>query len=157
MRENTGPFRDRRIYKPFQKSSNPSTLKFMRTTELADERWQRIEPLLPSPCRGRGRPRADDRKTLNGILYVLHTGCRWQDVPREYASPSTCWRRLKAWEQDGTWERVWRALLALLDEHGKLDWEKAFLDGSFVPAKRGSRGRQDQTGQRNQGHAGCRS
>ena len=109
----------------------------MKMTELTDERWRRIEPLLPPPRQGRGRPRADDRKTLNGILHVLRTGCRWQDVPREYGSPSTCWRRLRTWEEDGTWERLWRALLALLDERGKLEWAKAFLDGSFVPAKKG--------------------
>lgn len=109
----------------------------MRTAELTDEQWRRLEPLLPQPRTGRGRPRADDRKTLNGILYVLRTGCRWQDVPREYGSPSTCWRRLRAWEEDSTWERIWRNLLTLLDEQKKLEWAKAFLDGSFVPAKKG--------------------
>jgi transposase len=111
-------------------------LTVMRETELADEQWQRLKPLLPPPKR-HGRPRADDRKTLNGILYVLRTGCRWTDVPREYGSPTTCWRRLRAWEEDGTWERVWRGLLALLDEQNKLEWTIAFLDGSFVPAKKG--------------------
>ncbi len=109
----------------------------MRPTELTDEQWHRLEPLLPPPRKGRGRPRADDRKTLNGILYVLRTGCRWQDVPREYGSPATCWRRLRAWEQDRTWECIWRGLLTLLDEQKKLEWAKAFLDGSFVPAKKG--------------------
>jgi transposase len=109
----------------------------MRPTELKDEQWRTLEHLLPPPRKGRGRPRADDRKTLNGILYVLRTGCRWQDVPREYGSPTTCWRRLKTWEEDGTWERIWRSLLALLDVLGKLEWTKAFLDGSFVPAKKG--------------------
>ncbi len=108
----------------------------MRTTDLTDEQWQRLEPLLP-PRQKRGRPRADDRKTLNGILYVLRTGCRWADVPREYSSPATCWRRLRAWENDGTWEGIWRALLALLDEQEKLEWARVFLDGSFVPAKKG--------------------
>src|SRR5215212_5149537 len=108
----------------------------MKTTEISDEQWEHLEPLLPPP-RHRGRPRADDRKTLNGILYVLRTGCCWQDVLREYGSPTTCWRRLKAWEEDGTWEKVWRGLLALLGERGNLDWDKAFLDGSFIPAKKG--------------------
>ena len=92
---------------------------------------------LATTRRPRGRPRADDRKTLNGILYVLRTGCRWQDVPREYGSPTTCWRRLKEREEDGTWEKVWHSLLALLDEWENLDWDKAFLDGSFIPAKKG--------------------
>jgi hypothetical protein len=54
----------------------------MRATELTNEQWEHVEPLLP-PYQKRGHPRADDRKTLNGILYVLRMGCRWQDVPRE--------------------------------------------------------------------------
>ena len=112
-------------------------LTLMRKTELTDGQWQNVRPLLPPPRKSRGRPRADDRKTLNGILYVLRTGCRWEDVPREYGSPPTCWRRLRRWEQDGTWEKIWRSLLSLLDEQGKIRWDKAFLDGSFVPAKKG--------------------
>ena len=124
------------IYKPFQKPRLPPILTLMKTTELSDEQWEHLEPLLPPP-RHRGRPRADDRKTLNGILYVLRTGCRWQDVPREFGSPATCWRRLKEWEEGGTWERIWRELLALLDGQEKLKWARAFLDGSFVPAKKG--------------------
>ena len=112
-------------------------LNLMRKVEITDEHWRRLEPLLPPPRRGRGRPRADDRKTLNGILYVLRTGCRWGDVPRKYGSPTTCWRRLRAWEENGIWERIWRLLLARLDEQGKLQWARAFLDGSFVPAKKG--------------------
>jgi transposase len=48
---------------------------------------------------------------MNGILYVLKTGCAWADMPREYGSPTTCWRRLDAWYSDGTQERLWRSLL----------------------------------------------
>ena len=51
--------------------------------ELTDEQWERIRPLLPPPART-GRPRADDRKVLNGILYVLRTGCAWKEMPRKY-------------------------------------------------------------------------
>ena len=98
--------------------------------------WAFIQPLLPSPART-GRPRADDRRTIEGILYVLITGCRWQDLPREYGAPTTVWRRLKWWGEAGIWERIWRAALAALDVQGKLDWTMAFLDGSFAPAKKG--------------------
>jgi len=68
---------------------------------------------------------------------MLITGCRWQDLPREYGAPTTVWRRLKWWGEEGVWDRIWRAALATLDRHGQLDWTIAFLDGSFVPAKRG--------------------
>jgi hypothetical protein len=71
------------------------------------------------------------------MLYVLITGCRWQDLPREYGAPTTVWRRLKWWGEVGIWEHIWRTALAALDLQGRLDWTMAFLDGSFVPAKKG--------------------
>jgi|DewCreStandDraft_3_1066083.scaffolds.fasta_scaffold00171_4 transposase len=100
--------------------------------DLTDAQWEAIRPLLP-PQRGRGRPRADDRRTLNGILYVLRTGCRWEGMPRRYGGPVTCRRRLRRWQREGVWERLWRAYLALLERQ----WTQAFPDGTFVPAKRG--------------------
>ncbi len=59
---------------------------------------------------------------------------RWQDLPREYGAPTTAWRRLQRWGEEGVWELIWRTML---DRQGQLDWAIAFLDGSFVPAKRG--------------------
>jgi len=109
----------------------------MSRHELTDEQWAIIAPLIPVQKPGPGRKRADSRKALNGILYVLKTGCAWEDVPREYGSSSTCWRRLNEWAQDGTWENIWRTLLSQLDAQGKVEWAQAFLDGSFVPAKKG--------------------
>ena len=105
-------------------------------TDLTDAQWQILQPLLPRPGR-MGRPRADDRRTLNGILYVLRTGCRWDILPRRYGSFVTCWRRLRQWQRDGTWDRIWRAVLKTLDAGGRLDWEHAALDSSTVPAKKG--------------------
>lgn len=108
-------------------------------TELTDDQWQVIRPLIPAQGR-MGRPRADDRQVLNGILYVLKSGCRWKDLPRQFSHPSTCWRRLKRWEEQGVWDGIFLALLTTLDEQGRLQWDRAFLDGSFAPAKRGARG-----------------
>ena len=62
--------------------------------EISNQHWAVLEPLLPQPQPGPGRKRLDNRKVLNGILYVLKTGCAWADVPRQYGSPTTCWRRL---------------------------------------------------------------
>jgi transposase len=95
-----------------------------------------MEPLLPLPART-GRPRADDRRTIEGILHILITGSRWQDLPPAYDAPTTAWRRLKRWGEEGVWERIWRAALSALDQQGRLDWSMTFLDGSFAPAKRG--------------------
>ena len=61
---------------------------------LNDDQWAVIESLIPKQKLGAGRKRADDRKTLNGILYLLKTSCAWEDLSREYISDTTCWRRL---------------------------------------------------------------
>lgn len=111
--------------------------EFIRDLMLTDEQWAHIQPLLPV-ARREGRPRANDRRTLEGILYVLRTGCRWNDLPQEYGSGVTCWRRLTQWEADGTWERVWKTLVATLDAQGKLAWAQAFLAGTIVPIRRGT-------------------
>src|ERR1700729_3384637 len=60
---------------------------------------------------------------FTGILWVLRTGARWRDLPEGYPDGSTCWRRLRMWEEQGVWLRVWRKLLAQMDERGLLDWE----------------------------------
>ena len=111
-----------------------------RGVRLTDAQWSTIEPLLPRmprTARG-GRPWASHRSVVDGILWVLKTGARWRDLPAEYPSPSTCWRRLRRWDEDGTWLRVWRAIIAELDERGRLQWETAFIDGTFAPAKKGA-------------------
>ena len=105
-------------------------------TDLTDAQWAVLAPLLPPPNR-RGRPRADDRRTINGILWVLRTGARWADLPRRYGAASTCHARLQRWAQEGVWERLWRTLLSRLDEQRRLDWQRAHLDGTFIPAKKG--------------------
>jgi len=107
---------------------------------LTEKQWAKIAPLLPSPPprpRG-GRPRCPHRAVLEGLLWMLRTGARWQDLPAEYPSPSTCWRRLQEWEDTGVWLEMWRAFLAELDEHGRLDWSESFADASFAPAKKGA-------------------
>ena len=104
---------------------------------VTDAMWEKLEPLLPE-LSSRGRPWRDNREVLEGILWVLRSGARWKDLPSEYPSPSTCWRRLRKWEEEGTWLRVWRSFLADLDQKGLLDWEETFADGSFASAKGGA-------------------
>ena len=108
---------------------------------LTDEQWNKIEPLLPKPKqrRKRGRPRKGNRQVLEGILWILKTGARWRDLPKDFGvSPSVCWKRLRLWEEQGVWLRLWRAFLSELDGKDKLDWDEVFLDGSFASAKKGA-------------------
>ncbi|WP_165966096.1 IS5 family transposase [Actinomadura sp. 7K534] len=109
---------------------------------VADSLWERIEPLLPKVERRKhhpGRKRLDDRKVLCGILFVLHTGIRWEFLPQElgFGSGMTCWRRLAEWHQAGVWERLHRLLLEELHAAGQLDWSRAVIDNSHVRALKG--------------------
>lgn len=112
----------------------------VRERMLSDEQWERIKAHVPRrpPSRKGGRPRADDRACLEGILWILKTGARWKDLPPEYPSPSTCWRRLVQWEADGTLKAIWRAFLETLDEARILSWREVFMDATFTPAKKGA-------------------
>jgi len=97
--------------------------------------------LLPRPCSQRcgGRPRASDCKVLEGILWILRSGARWQDLPEEFPSPATCWHRLRDWEEQGVRLKIWQAFVAELNQRKQLQllqWSESYLDGSFAPAKK---------------------
>lgn len=107
-------------------------------TALTDKQWAVISSLLPKQdFRKGGRPRRDDRRTLNGILWVLRTGAQWNEMPRRYGSNTTAWRRLKRFEEDGTWETLWKKLVSQLSREQKLQMDVGYLDGTFAPAKKG--------------------
>ena len=109
-----------------------------RAIYLTEKQWKKIEPLLPK-LKSSGRPWKNNRLVVEGILWILRTGARWKDLPEKYPSPSTCWRRLKMWEEQGVWEKLWRTFIRELDKKGQIDWAECFMDGSFVSAKKGAR------------------
>ena len=110
---------------------------------LPDGLWKLIEPLLPehTPSPKGGRPPITHRQALTGILFVLKTGLPWEDLPAEMGCGSgmSCWRRLRDWQADGTWDKVHAALLQRLHDAGKLDWSKCAIDSSSVRAVFGGR------------------
>ena len=107
---------------------------------LSDEQWGRIAPHLPAhpPSPKGGRPRADDRECLEGLLWLLRTGARWQDIPIDLPSGSTCWRRLQEWAGDEVLQEVQAVLLEGLAELGRVDLGELFADATFIRAKKGA-------------------
>ena len=111
--------------------------------DLTNEQWAVVGPLIPQPPKradGKGRPRIDDRRIMNGILWIMRTGAQWADLPDRYPSYQTCHRRYQEWVRAGVFERVLRALATDLKERGDLDLTKCFIDGTFVIAKKGAQG-----------------
>src|SRR5437764_13647931 len=75
-------------------------------TDLSDDQWTLIEPLLP-PAKSGGRPRTVDlREVLNTLLYQARTGCQWDYLPHDLLPKSTVWDYFVAWQQDGTWQKI---------------------------------------------------
>lgn len=113
--------------------------KFRRLpSDLADSEWELIRRLLPPPA-PTGRPRADDRRTINGILYVLKTGCRWEDLPPErYGSGKTCWKQFDRWRKEGVWHAIEKLLLLELNRRRKLNLTNSYLDTSIRQNKKGA-------------------
>ena len=111
--------------------------------KLTDEPWAVLEPLIPAPRRradGRGRPWADTRAVLNGMLWILRTGAPWQDLPDRYPPYQTCHRRFQQWRRAGVIERLLHALAEEVRDRGGLDLSECFIDGTFVIAKKGAAG-----------------
>ena len=107
----------------------------MKFTCIDDKLWGFIQPL--PPFSSEGRPRADNRRTIDAILYVLKTGIPWNDLPEEYGDDVTAWRRLKEWEGKGVWKRVTDAMVAKGYSTGAADMETLYVDSDTIPAKKG--------------------
>jgi putative transposase len=80
-------------------------------SDLTDAEWREIAPLIP-PARMGGRPRTTDmREALNGLLYLLRTGCQWRYLPKDFPPRSTIYNIFRQWQRDGDWDRIHHALL----------------------------------------------
>lgn len=79
-------------------------------SDLTDDQWNELAPLLPGATPG-GRPRTVDlREVIAGILYVLRSGCPWRMVPHDLPPWGTVYRYFRRWGMDGTWERIHETL-----------------------------------------------
>ena len=111
-----------------------------RGEELTDKQWAVLAPLIPEPPRredNRGRPWKDTREVMNGVLWILRSGARWQDLPDRFPPYQTCHRRFQQWVREGTLRKVLEALAEDLRVRGELDLSECFIDATFIVAKKG--------------------
>lgn len=100
--------------------------------ELSDAEWARLQPLLP--VQKTGRPRQDDRRILNAILWKLATGAPWRDLPERYGPWQTVYTRFRRWTKAGVWDQLLAALQQAADAAGQLDWSIHFVDATTIRA-----------------------
>src|SRR5215469_5554369 len=120
-----------------EKNNRPPTL-----FKIPDELWDKIKSILPKekPLRTVGSRRiVPYRKVLDGILFVLRTGCQWKMLPKEYGSGSTCHRRFQQWTTSKVFERLWTRLLKEYDDLVGIQWNWQSLDSVSVKAPLGGK------------------
>ena len=101
----------------------------MEPSDLTHEEWEIIRPLLPN--KPRGVPRVDDRRALNGILFILRTNTPWRNLPERYGPYTTIYNRYSRWAAIGVWHTVTQALTAQASTPGIHDATiKAFQDAA---------------------------
>src|ERR1700692_3066877 len=84
--------------------------KLRYPSDLTDAEWHHIEPLIPPAKRGGGKRRVDMREVVNGVMYVLSTGCQWRYIPKDLPPRSTVHDYFTRWNYDGTIEKIHYAL-----------------------------------------------
>ena len=111
-----------------------------RPWEVSEEVWEKVKPLIPAaPSHAKGgRPRMEDRKAFEAIVYVLRTGIQWNALPRELGASSTVHDRLQEWEAKGLFKALWQAGLEEYDELEGIEWEWQSVDGAMTKAPFGS-------------------
>src|SRR5579875_1477057 len=116
----------------------------IKSWEVSDELWVKVEPLIPLPQRpkgrkykrkpGGGRKPIPPRKVFGAIVYVLRTGCPWKALPKEFGSASAIHKHFQQWHRAGFFLALWRTGLAEEDEMEGIAWDWQSLDGAVVKA-----------------------
>ena len=109
---------------------------------ISDELWSKIEPLLPVPVNthplGGGKKRVSYRTVMNGILFVLKTGCQWKALDATgICSGSTAHTRFQEWVTAGVFHQFWKKGLLEYDNLRGLDWKWQAMDGAMTKAPLG--------------------
>ena len=96
--------------------------------ELSDDQWRKIADLVPGKVGDPGRSGEDNRRFVNGVLWVLRSGAHWHDLPPRYGKYKSVHKRFSRWAKAGVWERVFDSLTADPDN------DYLMLDSSLVRA-----------------------
>ena len=133
---------------------NPDSQPLATIWRVPDDLWDQVRPILEQydPPKPTGRPRSDQRLTLDTILFRLRSGCQWNHLPQDLADDSTTHRTLQRWVALGVWDQLWATVQTACAALGGVDWEwqaadaalgKARMGGDLVgrnPTDRGKRG-----------------
>jgi putative transposase len=103
--------------------------------------WRKLKKHIPKPSKqaGAGRPRVKDRDVMNGIWYVMWTGCQWKSIKREWfnVSSSTLHDRFQIWQKTGVFDKLFKVMVRYYARERQIGWEWQSVDSKSVPAPLG--------------------
>ena len=108
--------------------------------EVPDGLWEQIERVLPREKRkgSPGRPALPNRQVLNGILFVLRSGCQWKGLKKEwYGASSSLHERFQSWNKAGLWKQIYRMMVKYYHKKRHIQWKWQAVDSKTVPAPLG--------------------
>ncbi len=109
-------------------------------SDLTEKQFQLIEPFIRRRRRTTGRPPAAPDEVVNGMLYVLSTGCRWRDLPHDFnVHYTTCYRYFIRLVKSSTLKKIFEELKHKADKKNLLHWRNTYLDASDVKSKKGAK------------------
>jgi transposase len=106
----------------------------MNRGDLTNAQWERLRPLLPAQKPKIGRPAADHRRILNGMLWILRTGAPWRDLPKRYGPWRTVASRFYRWQKAGVFQQLLDTLQQRADATGRVNWSLHYVDSTIVRA-----------------------
>ena len=112
--------------------------------QLTDAQWGLIEPQFPSRSLI-GRPTHEPRQVLDGILWILHTGAPWRDLPERFGPWNSVYNTFRRWQDAGRIDAILEALQLKLNEKGLIDFDLWCLDGSNVRVSKDAAGARKKT------------
>lgn len=105
---------------------------------LSDAQWETISKLIVYPKIG--RPPENERRNINGILWILKTGAPWRDLPAEFGYWNTVYQRFHTLTFNGTIARIFKALVQLKYDIGEIEMDFAAVDGTLVRVHKAAAG-----------------
>ena len=118
----------------------------IRRYELTDAERESLSRHLPPAVTG-GRPREDDRRMLNGMVWKIRSGAPWRDMPARYGSWKSIYTRFRRWALNGTFSQMLAAAQAQADANADIDWLVS-VDSTIVRAHQHAAGAKGGTGKR---------
>ena len=105
-----------------------------RRYEVTDEQWEVLQTYFGNSPKQTGRPQSDNRKLLNGVLWILHTGAPWRDLPEYYGPWQTVYKRFAQWQKNDKFKQLFENV------RENPDMQDLCIDGTYIKAHRARAG-----------------